>query len=77
MRTLYAFPSDRWVDRLWFGVETGTFQQPWNETIQFCAAFTPTGGTLFIKTPGTYSGVGFYSNPIRIEAPAGPVTISN
>ena len=37
----------------------------------------PNGGTLFVKYPNTYSGVGIYNTPTTIDAPAGTVTIGN
>lgn len=76
-RGIYPFAGDRWVDWTWPGVEGGTFLLPWNDSVQVAAAFTPAGGTLYLKAPGHYSGVGFYNNAITIEAPAGDVTIGN
>lgn len=77
-RGIYPFPTDRWVDRNHVGTQLGTFLLPTNSpNIHTRAQSMPTGGTLFVKYGNTYSGVGIYTNPITIEAPAGAVTIGN
>lgn len=75
-RGLYPFNTDRWLDRNHSGTILGTFLLPNNDSnIHSRAQTMPTGGTLFVKYGNTYSGVGIYTNPVTIHAPAGPVTI--
>lgn len=77
-RGLYPFPTDRWLDRNHSGTILGTFLLPNNDANILTRCQTmPTGGTLFVKYGNTYSGVGTYTNPVTIHAPAGAVTIGN
>jgi hypothetical protein len=77
-RGLYPFAGDRWLDRNYVGTVLGTFLQPNNDPNFHSRCQTmPTGGTLFVKFGNTYSGVGVYTNPITIDAPAGAATIGN
>jgi hypothetical protein len=76
-RGLYPYNTDRWLDQTWFGSQGGTFLLPWNLSFANAMFSMPSGGTLFLKAPGTLSAVGTYSTPVTIDAPAGPVTLGN
>ncbi len=76
-RGIYPFSGDRWLDRDYFGPQSGTLFQPWNVSFQSALAFTPGGGTLFFRYPGSYSAVGLYGVPRTIRSPLGTVTLGN
>lgn len=77
-RGLYPFNTDRWLDRNHTGTIGATFLLPLNNpNILTVASTIPPGATLFVKFGNTYSGVGTYTNPVTIIAPAGTVTIGN
>jgi hypothetical protein len=77
MRGLYAFAGDRWIDTTYGGAQAATFQQPYNGNVLTYYLFVPSGGTLFFKAPGHYSGVGVYNQPVTMDAPGGPVVIGS
>jgi hypothetical protein len=77
-RALYPFPNDRWLDRTYVGTSSGTFEQPYKNTILAGAlAGVPSGGTLFIKNGGSYSAVGTYNTAVTIMAPNGAAILGN
>lgn len=73
-RGIYPFNGDRWlrVDGSGF---VGTFFAPYG-SFTTAMAFTPVNGTLLMD-PGTYSGVGTYSQAKTIRGTYGTVTIGN
>jgi hypothetical protein len=77
-RALYSFPNDRWLDRAYDGLGSGTFHLPYNDTsLADALDGVPSGGTLLVKYGNTYSAVGIYSTPVTIMAPNGAVTLGN
>jgi hypothetical protein len=77
-RGQYPFAGDRW----WTphnGLSLGFFNAPYHGHPMNAVHATPAGGALFLKHPGTFSGVGTYnpSGPVTIDAPEGPVTLGN
>lgn len=74
MSMLYPNGGDRFLDRNYFGPQSGTFVQPWN--ISFASAFSQTPVNLFIQ-PGSYSAVGTYNTPKTLKAPIGGVTLGS
>lgn len=73
-RGIYPFAGDRWL-RIGGSGFAGTFFAPYG-AFQLATVFTPVNGTLLID-PGTYSGVGTYSQAVTIRGTYGVATIGN
>lgn len=72
VRGIYRFTMDRWWKPGAGGSGFGNLINPLAHAT-FAAAYNaaPAGAELFIKDPGTYSGVGVYSKAMTIRAPQG------
>lgn len=75
-RGIYPFFGDRWLRAGAGGTNAGNFFNPFNGTATAAINATPLNGTLLID-PGTYSGVGTYSQAKIIRNTYGLVTIGN
>lgn len=73
-RGIYPFNGDRWLRSGGSGT-AGTFFNPFG-AFGTAMAFTPANGTLLMD-PGTYSGIGTYSQAKTIRGTYGTVTIGN
>lgn len=73
-RGIYPFNGDRWL-RIGGSGTAGTFFVPFG-AFGTAMTFTPVNGTLLMD-PGTYSGVGTYSQAKTIRATYGTVTIGS
>lgn len=73
-RGIYPFVGDRWL-RIGGSGFAGTFFAPYG-AFALATVFTPVNGTLLID-PGTYSGVGTYSQAVTIRGTYGVATIGN
>jgi hypothetical protein len=75
-RGIYPYAGDRWLRAGAGGSNVGTFFNPFIGTFATACNSTPQNGTLLID-PGTYSGVGTYSQAKTIRATYGVATIGN
>ncbi len=73
-RGIYPFNGDRWL-RIGGSGTVGTFFNPYGSFVT-ASIFTPVNGTLLID-PGTYSGVGTYSQAKTIRGTYGVATIGS
>jgi hypothetical protein len=77
LRANYPYAGDRWVDRTVFLSGTGSFGFPY-QTFSTAVSGTPTGGKVYFKTTGSYSGaVGHWTKAMRFESPRGTVILGN
>jgi hypothetical protein len=76
-RGLYPFGGDRWWDPNYVGTISGTMQQPSTGSFLNRVQTMPLGGSLFIKHPGSYSGIGTYTRACTIDSPSGAAIIGN
>ncbi len=75
-RGIYPFVGDRWLRIGPGGSNVGTFFNPFIGTFTTACNATPQNGTLLID-PGTYSGIGTYSQAKTVRATFGTVVIGN
>lgn len=71
-RGIYPFVGDRWL-RIGGSGTAGTFFNPYGSFIT-AMSFTPVNGVLLVD-PGSYSGIGTYSQAKTVRATYGTVTI--
>lgn len=75
-RGIYPFNGDRWLRIGPGGSNVGTFFNPFIGTFTTACNATPQNGTLLID-PGTYSGIGTYTQAKTVRATFGTVVIGN
>ncbi len=75
-RGIYPFNGDRWLRAGAGGTNAGDFFNPFIGTATAAINATPAGGTLLID-PGTYSGIGTYSQAKTLRGTYGLATIGN
>jgi hypothetical protein len=75
-RGIYPYPNDRWLRAGASSSNAGTFFNPFIGTFAAACNSTPANGTLLID-PGTYSGVGTYSQVMIIRGTYGLATIGS
>lgn len=73
-RGIYPFNGDRWLRSGGSGT-AGTFFNPFGSFIT-AMSFTPANGTLLMD-PGTFSGIGTYSQAMILRGTYGVTTIGN
>jgi hypothetical protein len=75
-RGIYPFAGDRWLRTGTSTFQFGTFFFPYRASFSTAFSGTPANGTLLID-PGTYSGVGLYSQAKFVRGTFGTVLIGN